>query len=130
MNALDWDYQWGLLTSHRRYAGATCASRGEERFVTLPEVPLPPGWTHSAVTVAFEVHPYFPCVAPQGFWVKEDVRLEGGGLPQWTRAGYRNDPLPAGFVSFWLHGPRTWSINGDTLLTYAHFVRMRFQTLR
>ncbi len=131
---LDWDYQWGLLTSHRRYAAATWkptpGQEGGRRLVTLPDVPLPPGWTHATATMAFDVPSYFPCVPPQGFWTKEEVRLAGRGLPQWTRTGYRDQPVPPGFAWFWLHGPRTWSVNGDTLLTYAHFVRMRFQTLR
>ncbi len=135
MNVMDWDYQWASFMGCPRYAGAQwedcpSSSEGDGRLVTIPDMFLPPGWDRTHATVAFWVPRYFPCARPRGFWTVERVYLEGDRLPQWTGMGYYTRPLPPQFAWAWFHEPREWSPNGDTLLTYAHFVRMRFQTLR
>lgn len=138
----DINEQLALLKSHPRFADATmepCKHRGDEgHLVIIPKLALPSGWNRPFAKVAFFVPSYFPSARPSGFWTLPNVwldtgfRLEGGSCPQWTYS--EEDPRTQcpGYAEGmrWLYEPSHWSAVSDTLLTYAHFVRQRFNLLR
>lgn len=105
---------------------------GPGYLITLPDVPLPAGWSHDRATLAFWMRaPYMP---PDGFWTHEDVKLRDDGhdfTPQWTRSGYINPVVvfPPGCKMHWWRSPTIWSPNGDNLTTAARFMHLRFRTL-
>lgn len=136
MNATAIHSQFYDLVVHPRFQGATMDSatieKDEGYFVTLPTFTLPPGWSCPQATLSFWISSSFPFQPPShGFWTEEDVRLDYGRLPQWTRSPinqYRYRPARGNL--HWLYRPSCWSCNADTLTTYAHFVRQRFNRLR
>ena len=53
---------------------------GGVTWVRLPSYPVPEGWSHARVEVAFQIHTQAG-QAPYGFWVQPALRLAGGGTP-------------------------------------------------
>jgi hypothetical protein len=49
-------------------------------WVRLSNYPVPPGWSHSTVEVAFQI-PTEPAAAPYSFYVRPALTLAGGGQP-------------------------------------------------
>ncbi len=121
--------QFEQLIEHPRYGGATFEGDDEcGRLITLPNVVLPDGWSNRVATLYFWARPMFPFNPPQRFWSNPDLRFADGGVPQRCCGG--EIPLKGGPALHWFYSPRVWSINHDTLLTYAHFIRTRFRSLR
>jgi Prokaryotic E2 family E len=53
---------------------------GGAHWVRIPSYPVPEGWSHSRVEVAFQI-PGQAGQAPYAFWVRPALRLVGGGTP-------------------------------------------------
>lgn len=49
-------------------------------WVRLPSYPVPEGWSHPSVEVAFQI-PAQAGQAPYAFWVRPALRLAGDGMP-------------------------------------------------
>ncbi len=128
------------LVAHPRFSEAFLtrmdnpASWGPDSgyLITIPDTPIPAGWSHERITLSFWVSVYFPCVPPSGFWTVEDVRLTPTGhIPQWSSWGRTDrNVLAPGHKVLWHWQPAMWSAVGDGLLTAAHFMRRRFDKLR
>lgn len=99
-------------------------------IVTVPNVPVPEGWTAKEATIRFHVPVGYPMARPDCFWADESLMLSGGRLPQNTGA----NPLPGGGVPTpqrWYSWHVTqWSANSDTLITYVNVIRKRFSETR
>ena len=109
-----------------RYSRARLERRHDgTALVTIPDFPLPPGWSVPATDVCFIVPLGYPVARPDTFWARADLRLASGGFPMNTRlnADY-GGAEPRLWFSF---HPSTWSPSYDTLLTYARLIQQRLQ---
>jgi Prokaryotic E2 family E len=96
--------------------------------VTIPDFPLPNGWSAGTTTVRFIAPVGYPMSRPDCFWSDPALRLAGGGVPQNTGANpMPNGPAPLLWFSWHVS---TWSPNADTLRTYVHVINKRFQELK
>jgi hypothetical protein len=105
-----------------------CEGPDSTTLVTLPEVPLPPGWSASTTTVWFVVPVGYPAAQPDCFWVDADLRLANGSLP--SNSGAQSVPVvgaPALWFSWHLSARRP---SHDSLITYARFIARRFDDAR
>jgi hypothetical protein len=93
--------------------------------VTIPEFPLPPGWSARATEVSFVVPLGYPVARPDTFWADADLRLQSGGFPANTNlnANY-GGAAPRLWFSF---HPSTWSPSRDSLLTFVRLILRRLQ---
>jgi hypothetical protein len=95
-------------------------------LITVPDVPLPSGWSVPRATILFVAPPGYPGGAPDCFWVEpKGIRLHGGATPQGSSDA---NPIPE-------EGPRgtwfswhvqKWNPNSDSLVTYLRVVMRRF----
>src|SRR5690242_20089017 len=60
-------------------------------LITVPEVPLPTGWTKERSTVRFLAPVGYPHAKPDCFWADVDLRRANGALPQ---AANENQEIP------------------------------------
>lgn len=125
--------QLAQLQSHSRYTSAIMRPFRFGHLITLPNFVLPVGWSYSSTTALFYIDSGYPCARPRGFWTTDHLRyvkndLYGDCVPQNTTARDYESPPEAAQRWFWT--PTHWSANGDTLLTFAHVIRMRFVALR
>jgi hypothetical protein len=79
-------------------------------WVRLQSYPVPEGWSHSNVEVAFQV-PAQAGQAPYAFWVRPALRLAGGGTPS-NYAAAASTPWGGDWAQFsW--SPLTWMPKAD-----------------
>lgn len=96
--------------------------------VTIPDFPLPTGWSSASSTVRFIAPIGYPISRPDCFWCDATLRLAGGGPPQNTGANpMPNGPAPLLWFSWHVSN---WSPNGDTLRTYLRVIEKRFYELK
>jgi hypothetical protein len=97
--------------------------------ITLPEFPLPPGWSQPRTTVTFVAPVGYPLARPDCFWASPDLRLQNGSMPQNTN----HQPVPgtnnAPQLWFSWHVGQ-WNPNRDSLLTYLRVMERRLQEVR
>ena len=91
-------------------------------LVTIPGMPLPPGWSATTTTVRFLVPPGYPFAAPDCFWADDGLRLAGGAVPQSSGPGnvVPETNTSALWFSWHLQGP--WDPNRDTLSTWTNVI--------
>ncbi|WP_460894898.1 E2/UBC family protein [Ramlibacter monticola] len=98
--------------------------------VTIPDFPLPAGWSSSSTVVRFVVPVGYPGPAPDCFWASSGLRLQNGSMPQ---ASQDPNPIPElGDVGLWFSWHVTdpaasWHPNRDTLTTYVGIIAERFR---
>jgi hypothetical protein len=112
-----------------KFSGARCdLIAGGSFAITVPNFPLPNGWTSKFTTVRFIAPVGFPQGRPDCFWTDHDLKLEGNRVPQNT--GMNPMPnVPGQFLWFSWH-VQNWSPNSDTLLTYLRVIEKRFRQLQ
>jgi hypothetical protein len=117
-----------------RYGGATLeALPSGAALVTIPDFPLPAGWTANATQVRFLVPVGYPGPFPDCFWATSGLRLANGQLP--TNA---NDPNPipeTGHQDLWfswhiVDAAQNWNPSRDDLMTYVSIIALRFERLQ
>lgn len=109
-------------------AATICEGPDGTALVTLPDVPLPGGWSAPSTTVRFVVPVGYPASQPDCFWVDADLRLANGSLP--SNSGAQAMPAvgePALWFSWHLSA---WRPAHDSLITYARFIARRFDDAR
>lgn len=91
-------------------------------LVSVPAIPLPPGWSKASTMVHFLVPPAYPFAALDCFWADNDLRLANGNAPQ--NAGADNAIPEASILCLWfswhLTGP--WDPNRDTLSSWMNVI--------
>ena len=109
-----------------RFPAAQLERRGDgTALVTVPNFPLPPGWSTPATTVCFVVPLGYPVARPDTFWADLDLRLASGGFPANTQMNTNyGGPQPRLWFSF---HPTTWHPSRDTLLTFARLIQHRLR---
>jgi hypothetical protein len=96
-------------------------------LVTVPAVPLPPGWSASATSVRFLVPAGYPFAALDCFWADNGVSLAGGGQPHASQPNY---PVPeTGQTGLWFswHLTGAWDPNRDTLSGWMNTINDRLR---
>jgi hypothetical protein len=107
---------------------SVCEGPDGTTLVTLPDVPLPGGWSSKSTTVRFVVPVGYPAAQPDCFWADDDLRLADGSLP--SNSGAQSAPV-AGVPALWF----SWHLSAwrpalDTLITYVRFITRRFDDAR
>jgi hypothetical protein len=93
-------------------------------LVTVPDVPLPAGWSARTTTVHFLAPAGYPMAQPDCFWADATLRLEGSGMPQAANLS----PIPGeAEARLWFSWHLTsWNPTRDTLLSYVRTIQGRF----
>lgn len=113
----------------RRFPGATSERQSDGSvLMTLPNFPLPPGWSRMTTTVRFVVPVGFPIANPDSFWADADLRLDAGGLPMNTAL---QAPWPGRGEHLWFSWhPSHWSPQRDSLVNYVGVIARRLGEAR
>ena len=117
-----------FLELQRNYKDAQMREHGNGVVITIPGVELLPKghWNKDNATVRILAPAGYPQAKPDCFWVDQDVRLAGGGVPVNTAF---NDQVGENLLWFSWHVGR-WNPNVDTLKTYFNVVRERLRQPR
>jgi hypothetical protein len=114
-----------------RYPGASLeAPPSGAALVTVPNYPLPEGWSAPTTVVRFLVPVGYPGPHPDCFWTTSGLRLANGTVPQ--NAADPN-PIPetqhqAHWFSWHIEDPaRNWHPARDDLMTYLSMIGRRFE---
>ena len=99
-------------------------------LITIPDMPLPTGWSKDSATIRFLAPVGYPHAKPDCFWSDGDLRLADNSVPQAT--GFNPIPEAPEFlplVWFSWHTAQ-WNPNRDSLLTYLNVIRNRLKEIR
>lgn len=95
-------------------------------LITVPDVPLPPGWNRPTTTIYFMAPSGYPAAQPDCFWADASLRLANGGMPHATNImPIPGDATPRVWFSWHLTGG-CWNPLRDTLLSYVRTIQGRF----
>jgi Prokaryotic E2 family E len=94
-------------------------------LITLPNVPLPQGWSQPQTTLFFIAPVGYPLAKPDCFWADHNLRLSHGGMPQAANI----TPIPEiNQPQLWFSWhTEHWNPNRDNLLTYLRVIQGRFK---
>ncbi|WP_176478459.1 E2/UBC family protein [Mesorhizobium sp. WSM3876] len=98
-------------------------------LVTVPEVPLPVGWSKAASAIRFLAPAGYPFAALDCFWADPDLRLAGGGMPQNSAMNNIPETSEAGLWFSW-HLTSGWNPNRDTLCSWMNTILDRLRRLQ
>ncbi|MDY0279057.1 MAG: E2/UBC family protein [Salinivirgaceae bacterium] len=115
-----------------RYPEATLAMLPSgAALITVPGMPLPPGWSMGFSAIRFIAPLGYPNAVPDCFWADKELRLKGNRMPQNAKL---DNPVPEvnlpGLWYSWHVQPNNWNANRDDLLTYLAVIMARFGELR
>ena len=114
-----------------RYPGAEATRLPSgTTLVTVPDVPLPSGWSKAKTAIRFLVPAAYPYAALDCFWADTDLRLAGERMPMNTGAG---NPIPeVGQPALWFswHLAHPWNPNRDTLSSWMNAINDRLRRLQ
>lgn len=99
-------------------------------LVSVPDFPLPDGWSYTTGTILFIAPPGYPAAQPDCFWLEPvGIRLDGGGTPA---ASNDSNPIPeVGQRGTWFSWHlQQWDPNRDTLVTYLNAIWQRLNPPR
>lgn len=119
--------QFELLKTQHSSATLRTLPNGAS-VVTLPDFPLPEGWSRPAATMRFVVPVGYPFANPDCFWADPDLRLATGAMPMNTNM----QPLPETsepLLWFSWHTAK-WHPSRDTLTTYMFVILNRLREAR
>jgi hypothetical protein len=113
----------------RRYPDATVDEAPDgSMLVTVPNFPLPPGWSRPRVRVRFAAPVGYPVARPDSFWTDPDLRLQSGASPANTNP---QAPWSAGEQFLWFSWhPAYWDPQKDSLATFLGVIDARFREVR
>jgi hypothetical protein len=120
------DIQFADLKAQPNCAGADLQLLPDGSAVlTIPNFPLPAGWSKPTATIRFVAPVGYPHAKPDCFWADPDLRLQSNAMPQATNI----TPIPGTAISnLWFSWHTThWDPNRDSLITYLNVVRQRLK---
>lgn len=116
---------------------AECIEEPSRVVIQIHDYHLPPGWSVSAVEIAFFVPAGYPITPPDNFFVKPILRTSTGAAPgSYGDDASGNGMLGWAFFSFHMQdsitGVLTWlptndPTTGDNLLTYYRAISERLR---
>jgi len=102
-------------------------------LLTVPNIPLPPGWSHPTTTIRFIVPAGYPGPAPDCFWSDVVLTVNGGGMPQASQPSSaipETNMSPQWYSWHVTYAAKNWNPNRDDLMTYLSIVLDRFREVR
>lgn len=94
--------------------------------VVFSSYPLPPGYSKELTQLLIRLPLSYRNGKPDMFWVDEDMKLKGGGVPR--SADSIEPALGKRWRRFSWH-PQNWNPAGDNVKTYLEFVNRRLAQL-
>lgn len=94
--------------------------------VVFSSYPLPPGYSKGSTQLLIKLPLSYRNGKPDMFWVDEDVKLKGGGVPR--SADTIEPALGKRWRRFSWH-PQGWNPAADNIKTYLEFVNRRLAQL-
>ncbi len=87
----------------------------KDRWVRIPEYPLPTGWNRPHTDVAFEIADVFPGAPPYGFYVPSGLRFNGSNPSNLTDPAGTQPPFDGTWAVFsWaVRDPNEWRVTGS-----------------
>jgi hypothetical protein len=109
--------EWPKASAQRLHNGTL--------LITVPDLPLPGGWTADHATVRFLAPVGYPHARPDCFWADEGLRRATGALPQ--ASNVQEIPDSGGVRGLWFSWHvGQWNPNRDNLKTFLKVIRNRF----
>lgn len=98
-------------------------------MVTIPDVPLPKGWSAAKTTIRFLVPVGYPGPPPDCFWAAPDLLLATGAQPQASNVTVIPEANISGRWFSWhvVQGQANWSPNRDDLMTFVVIILDRLR---
>jgi hypothetical protein len=96
--------------------------------VTVPNVPLPKGWSAERSTVYMLLPVGYPVARPDCFWADSGLRLEGNRTPQNT--GLSAIPETVEQLLWFSWHVESWNPNSHSVLTWLRVIKKRFEQLQ
>jgi len=118
------DQQFAILKDRYPFAELHTLPSGAQ-LITIPNIPLPAGWSQPQSTIHFIAPVGYPLAKPDCFWADRDLRLRHGGMPHASNvtAIPETNQLQLWFSWHTQH----WNPNRDNLLTYVRVIEERFR---
>lgn len=110
-----------LEALRERFQGAeTLRLSSGAYMVSVPNIPLPAGWSAPVTMVRFLIPAGYPFAALDCFWADDGLRLAGGAIPQNAAPG--NQIPETGHYGLWFswHLTGSWDPNRDTLSSWMN----------
>lgn len=108
-----------------RYPAATLQGLPSgSALVSIPGIPLPPGWSATSTNVHFLVPVGYPGPPLDCFWADQTLMLAAGGQPHASNV----QQIPeTGIIGRWfswhvVDGQLNWNPNRDDLMTFVSIV--------
>lgn len=111
-----------------RFPNASMRQVQGQWLVSVPDVPVPAGWSKTVATLHFFVSAAYPHANPDCFYVDGDMRLASGNMPQ--SSGPQQVEGAGTLLWFSWHLARPWKPGRDRLLTWIATVRARLEVAR
>lgn len=105
----------------QRYPDATLQELpSTAALLTVPQVPVPAGWSHATSSLRFIVPQGYPGPAPDCFWADQHLTLAGGVQPRASAVNPVPETAQQGRWFSWhvVDVGNNWHPNRDDLLTY------------
>ena len=102
-------------------------------LVTVPNYPLPAGWSEASTTIRFLTPVGYPGPNPDCFWATSGLRLAGGGMPQASGDPNAIPETPHQGLWFSWHIENAgvnWHPARDDLMTYLSMIGRRFEQVQ
>lgn len=99
---------------------------GVGMLISIPNLPLPQGWTKPSTSVHFLAPQGYPYAKPDCFWTDADLRLVGGGVPQNTGS---NAAANLGHLLWFSWHTDHWNAGRDDLLSWLASIKERLSRL-
>jgi hypothetical protein len=95
-------------------------------LISIPDFPLPAGWSQPKTTVRFVAPVGYPLAKPDSFWGSPELRLQNGAMPRATNQSAIPELAGPPHVMFSWHLGK-WNPNRDGLLTYLRVIEQRLR---
>ena len=96
-------------------------------LITVPDIPIPPGWNTDIATIRFIAPVGYPNAQPDCFWTLPAMQLSDGTVPTNSNTSQIPETTDDWFWFSWHVGSGQWKPNRDDLLTYFSVLMSRFK---
>ncbi|MCP2223742.1 E2/UBC family protein [Bradyrhizobium elkanii] len=98
-------------------------------LLSIPDVPLPAGWSAARTAIHFLVPVGYPGPTPDCFWADQGLLLASGVPPQASNVTNIPETSIIGRWFSWhvVEAQNNWNPNRDDLMTYVSIVLDRFR---
>lgn len=95
-------------------------------LISIPDFPLPPGWSQPRTTLRFLAPVGYPLAKPDSFWASPELRLQDGAMPLNTNQSAIPEVNSSPQLMFSWHLGQ-WNPSRDGLRTYLRVIEQRLR---